>query len=372
MNRLFVALTITVLAVAPGCGKKDKDKKGPSAKTQPTAPTPPPVKPDPPKPDPEEAKAELVKKGAYVANVTGCVLCHTGVGPQGPDLANPFAGGLEVTEEMPGGMKFDWRSPNITPDPDTGIGKWTDEQIIAAVREGVRADGSRLSPMMPYMMYNAMSDDDAKALVAFLRAQKPVARKVERIPLPKAFEAMPPTPKAAGTAWPAEKRGEYLATLMHCAMCHTPMGPQGPDMKRAFAGGNPMKIPPQFKAVGTGTNFSANITSDPETGIGKWTEQQVADAIKSMKRPDPKRPIIGFPMFLYQTTWSQLTDDDVMAVAKYIKGIAPVVNKVPGSTFKPGPMMEMMMKGGQSGHDGPPPGGGPAPTPTPADVPPPK
>jgi hypothetical protein len=348
-----------VLAVAPGCGKKDKDKnkKGPAAKTQ---PTPPPTKPEPPKPSPEEEKAALVKKGAYVANVTGCVLCHTGVGPQGPDMANPFAGGLEVTEEMPGGMKFDWRSSNITPDEETGIGKWTDEQIIAAVREGVRADGSRLSPIMPYMLYNAMSDADAKALVAFLRTQKAVSRKVERIPLPKAFEAMPPQAKAAGTAWPAEKRGEYLATLMHCAMCHTPMTPQGPDMKRAFAGGNPMKIPPQFKAVGTGTNFSANITSDKETGIGNWTEQQVADAIKMMKRPDAKRPMIGFPMLLYQQTWSQLTDDDVMAVARFIKGIAPIANKVPASTFKPGPMMEMMMKGGQGDHpSGPPPGGAP-------------
>jgi mono/diheme cytochrome c family protein len=372
MKRLAVALIMCAFAAtALGCGKKDKDndKKGPSAKTQ---PTPPPKQPDPPKPNPEEEKAELVKKGAYVANVTGCVLCHTGVGPQGPDLANPFAGGLEVTEEMPDGTKVDWRSSNITPDADTGIGKWTDEQIIAAVREGVRPDGSKLSPMMPFMMYNAMSNDDAKALVAFLRSVKPVARKVERMPMPKPFEAMPPAPKAAGAAWPAEQRGEYLATLMHCAMCHTPMGPQGPDMKRAFAGGTPMKIPPQFKAVGTGTNFSANITSDPETGIGKWTEQQIADAIKLMKRPDPKRPIIGFPMFLYQMTWSQLTDEDVMAVARYIKGIAPIVNKVPASTFKPGPMMEMMMKGGQGGHGGPPPGDAPAPTPTPADAPPPK
>ena len=92
---------------------------------------------------------------------------------QGPDFANAGAGGLEMPETI-----GTWRTPNITPDKGTGIGNWTDEQIIAAVREGVRPDGKKLYPIMPYMNYNVMTDDDAKALVAFLRTLKPVERTV--------------------------------------------------------------------------------------------------------------------------------------------------------------------------------------------------
>ncbi|HTM19583.1 MAG TPA: hypothetical protein VL172_03715 [Kofleriaceae bacterium] len=353
MKRLGIALAIAALAAGSGCGKKDKDKdKNQKVVDKPPVTRPEPTKPEEQKPTPPAPDADqkdLVAKGAYLANAGGCVLCHTGFGPKGPDLDNPFAGGLEATETMGPGMTFTWRSPNITPDDDTGIGKWTDDQVLAAVREGVRPDGSRLAPIMPYMFYNVMSDADGKALVAFLRANKKVARKVEREPLPPMFAQMPPAPKPEGKEWPAEKRGEYLATVMHCALCHTPMGPQGPDMSKKFAGGNPMKIPPQFAMVGTGVNFSANITSDAESGIGKWTDQQIADAIKQMKRPDPKRPMIGFPMAMYQTTWSQLHDDDVLAVARYIKSIPPIQNHVKASTFVPGPMLEQMMKNAQSG-----------------------
>jgi mono/diheme cytochrome c family protein len=370
MKRLVIAMVSCALAAGPGCGKKDKDKNQKTRKPVVSEPTPPkPPTEEQPKAPPPPSQDDLIKRGQVVANAGGCVLCHTGFGPQGPDVANPFAGGLEVTEEMGPGMKFTWRAPNITPDDETGIGKWTDEQILAAIREGVRPDGARLTPIMPYMFFNVMSDADGKALVAFLRSQKKISRKVDRLPLPEMFAKMPPPPKPEGVEWPAEKHGEYMATIMHCALCHTPMGPQGPDMTRMFAGGNPMKMPPQFKAMGTGVNFSANITSDAETGIGKWTEQQVVDAIKMMKRPDAKRPQIGFPMLMYQTTWSQLPDDDVLAVAKFIKSVPAMANQVPGSTFKPGPMLEQMMKAGQAGPPAseppgsapPPPSGGPPP-----------
>ncbi len=350
MKRYVVAIALAAISVAPACGsKKDKNKPEPAAAK---LTDPAPAAPEAPKP--QQADAALIQAGAYVANVTGCVLCHTGFGPTGPDLANPFAGGLEVTEEMGPGMQFTWRSPNITPDPDTGIGKWTDEQIAAAIRTGVRPDGAKLMPMMPYYFYNAMSDDDMKALIAFLRSARPVARKVDRIPMPPPMAALPPPPPPKGAAWPADKRGEYLATLMHCGVCHTPFDPKTmmPDMRRAFSGGTPMKMPPQFKAVGTGVNFSANLTADEETGLGKWTVEQVAAAVKTMKRPDGS--MIGFPMAMYQTTWSQLTDADATAVATYIKSIPAVRNKVPKSTFKPGPAMEAM-KGAHGGPGGPPP-----------------
>lgn len=113
-------------------------------------------------------------------------------------------------------------------------------------------------------------------------------------------------------------------------MCHTPMGPQGPDMARAFAGGNPMELPPMF---GTGTLHPSNITSDKATGIGSWSEADLIKAVKTATRPDG-RPIQG-PMQFYTHGWSQLTDEDAQALAAFVKSIPPVANKVPASTFKP-------------------------------------
>jgi cytochrome c553 len=268
----------------------------------------------------------LVERGAYIAKAGGCLVCHTGMGPTGPDLANPGAGGLEMAEKV-----GTWRSPNITPDKGTGIGNWTDEQIIAAVREGVRPDGTKLYPIMPYMNFNVLTDDDSKALVAFLRSLKPVERQVAKFEL-----KMPPipAPKPPNQA-PGDdvaKKGAYLASIMLCNHCHwTPnkdmTGPAGPD--KMFSGGLPMELPP----LGTGVLYAKNITSDPDTGIGKWTEEQIAAAIKTMQKADGK-PIMG-PMLLLQMGWSQLADDDIKAVAKFIKALPPVKNKEPADTFKP-------------------------------------
>jgi mono/diheme cytochrome c family protein len=102
--------------------------------------------------------AKLVERGAYVAKAGGCLVCHTAIGPTGPDLANAGAGGLEMPDAI-----GTWRTPNITPDKGTGIGNWTDDQIIAAVRTGVRPDGKKLYPIMPYLNYNVMTDDSARS-----------------------------------------------------------------------------------------------------------------------------------------------------------------------------------------------------------------
>lgn len=281
-------------------------------------------------PDPK-----LVERGAYLAGLMGCGFCHMPMGPHGPDLARAFAGGLEVPEVF-----GTWRSPNITPDKGTGIGNWTDEQIIAAVREGVRPDGGQLYPIMPYLNYNRMTDDDAKALVAFLRSVPPIENvvaptkdlKLPKVPAPKPANAPDVVDDAA-------KHGEYLVTLMHCNMCHTPMGKDGvPDMAKMFAGGLEMEVPP----MGTGKLYASNLTSDPETGLGKWTIPDIAKAVKTMTRPDGS--MIQGPMQFYLAGWSKIEDKDLTAIATFIKAIPPIKNKVPKSTFKP--------------HAGPPPAEG--------------
>ena len=310
-----------VLALA-GCKKKEEAKKEPA----------PAAKAD--KEQTKTADAEtkaaggdaLVKRGEYIANIMGCQQCHTAFTKTGPDTANAWAGGLEIKEKF-----GTWRSPNITQHADHGIGKWTDAQIIAAVREGVRPDGTRLYPIMPYPFYRVLSDDDAKALVAYMRTLPANDRKVAptgELKLPK-----PELPKPAGKAPAADPvaRGGYLASLMHCAMCHSPADEQGaPDfMKRPFAGGYPFEIP----ELGTGVLYSSNLTPH-DTGIGKVSDDQLIAAVREMKRIT-KEGLIQGPMALYQMGWYSIKDDDAAALAAFLRSLPPAENKVPASTFVP-------------------------------------
>jgi len=284
-----------------------------------------------PKPDPK-----LVERGAYLAGMLGCPFCHMPMGPKGPDITRPFAGGMEVPEKF-----GTWRAPNITQHKGSGIGNWTDEQIIAAVREGVRPDGTGLYPIMPYLNYNRMTDADAKALVAFLRTVAPIDNVVEPIKELKMPKMSAPKPaNLADDVNDPVKHGEYLVTMMHCNICHTPMTTRGPDMAKEYAGGMEFEIP----MMGTGTLYGRNITSDMDTGIGKWTEPDIAKAIKTMTRPDGT--IIQGPMQFYLAGWSKMEDKDLTAIAAFVKQIKPIKNKIPASTFKPAMQM------------GPPPGAG--------------
>ncbi|HVK86400.1 MAG TPA: c-type cytochrome [Kofleriaceae bacterium] len=339
--KLGISVGLLALALAGGCSKK-KDQAG--DKTSGTgsaasvtgggsataAGSGSAATPEAPKPDPK-----LVERGDYLASILGCGFCHMPMGPQGPDTTRQFAGGLEVPEKF-----GTWRAPNITPHTGSGIGNWTEEQIVTAIREGTRPDGSKLLPIMPYLNYNRLTDDDAKAIAAYLKT----VPAIDNVVAPNKDLKLPPipAPKPANAPDVVDdplKHGEYLVTLMHCNMCHTPMTKDGmPDMARMYGGGMEFEIP----FLGTGTLYGPNISSDPETGIGKWTEQQVADVIKTMKRPDGT--IIQGPMQFYLAGWSKLEDRDVKAIAAYVKTIPPIKNKVPKSTFKP--------------HQGPPPGAG--------------
>jgi mono/diheme cytochrome c family protein len=255
-----------------------------------------------------------VARGSYVAAVSGCATCHTPIHDGRLDSARMFAGGVEG--KLADGSV--WRAPNITPDVRTGVGGWSDDELVTAIRQGVRPDGAHLMPIMPYPYYHRMTDADARALVAFLRAQQPVAnqvRKSDRLPM-QPVELAAPRNNVDRTEDPAA-HGEYLASLMHCAACHTPQ--TGPMTGVAFAGGNAF--------VHDGHTMPApNITSDLDTGIGQWSERDLARTLRTMQRPDGS-PIEG-PMAMYKHDWSRLTDDDALAVATYIKSIPPVKNAV--------------------------------------------
>jgi mono/diheme cytochrome c family protein len=123
------------------------------------------------------ASAEsLVERGEYLAHIMDCGGCHhTGAFTPQPNLETPLAGS-DIGFEMPGMGVF--YPPNLTPDDETGLGKWSDAEIIAAITTGMRPDGRQLAPMMPWMSYAHINADDAAALVAYLRSLKPVKHKV--------------------------------------------------------------------------------------------------------------------------------------------------------------------------------------------------
>jgi len=248
----------------------------------------PPLAPVPTRTPP--VRIDPIARGEYVATIAGCVLCHSRPGVH-------LAGGMEM--QLPNGGVF--RGPNITSDRDTGIGAWSDQQVMSAIRLGMLPDGTQLSSMMPYPSYHRMTDADAQAVVAFLRARPPIRNRVKRSEnLPMPAVAMPP---AVGNVDPADDdgHGEYLVALMHCAACH------GND----FAGGKQM-----------GDVVAANITPDPTTGIGTWSEADIARAVREMKTPDG-HDILG-PMAGYKGAWAILTDRDAHAIAVFIKALAPV------------------------------------------------
>jgi mono/diheme cytochrome c family protein len=271
------------------------------------------------------ASAADISRGKYIFGATGGCGCHTE--PKG--AAN--AGGRKY--EGPFGTVY---SSNITPDTKTGIGGWTDEQIIRAIRLGRRPNGERILPVHPFTSFNGMAEEDLAALVAFLRTVQPVSRPntpkkitvpmFESVFLPAwlmtfaSTETPPPAAPVAGVA-----RGEYLVrTVGHCGECHTPRSAMTMAVDNSrFLAGNPKKTGPEGQAT-------PNITPDKATGIGDWTEEQIATYLGTGKRPDGdvagglmeegiQGTLAGF---------KDMTKADLAAIARYLKSIPAVTNTI--------------------------------------------
>ncbi len=204
------------------------------------------------------AAETLLQRGDYLVNgIVACGNCHTLQTPTGPAPGMEMAGQFLVEEK---GL-FKAFAPNITQDKKTGIGGWTDQQIITAIREGKRPDGTIIGPPMPIGLYRGLSDRDVRAIVAYLRQVKPVNNEMEKstyqIPLPPAYgppvtnvSDIPQTDKIAYGAYLAGPAG-------HCIECHTPFVKGRPDFANQLgAGGFPFHGP-------WGVSVSANITPMP-------------------------------------------------------------------------------------------------------------
>lgn len=258
--------------------------------------------------------ADALARGRYlVESIAGCGNCHTPKGPQGDLPGMNLAGGM-VFDEQP----FRAVASNITPDPDTGIGRWTDAQIARAIREGIRPDGRIIGPPMPIELYRGISDGDLAAMVAYLRSVPPVRNAVVaseyRIPLPPSYG--PPVATVPGP--PANDpvaRGAYLAgPIGHCIDCHTPMTPDGRrDWSRVGEGGQAFNGP-------WGVSVARNITPNRDHGIGNWTDAQITRAVTQGVSADgrPLFPPMGYGYY------ARMTATDLGDLIAYLRSLRPI------------------------------------------------
>jgi mono/diheme cytochrome c family protein len=270
----------------------------------------------------EQPPAALIEKGRQLAIAADCMACHTAPAAFGlPGGGKPFAGGYAI--ESPLGTIY---ATNITPSKVAGIGEYTEAEFARALRQGVRRDGSHLYPAMPYTSYTQLSDEDTGALYAyFMHGVAPVDADAEKTTLPFPFSQrwsmaiwnllfldnqrfVPDATKSA--EW---NRGAYLAgALGHCSACHTPrnalMAERG---SQALAGG----------AVGPW--YAPNITSDPVSGIGAWSEQELVQYLRT-GRVEGKAQAAGGMAEAVQNSLQHLPEADLHAIAVYLKGTPPI------------------------------------------------
>ncbi len=259
-----------------------------------------------------------VQYGAYVFRAGGCFECHTDTKGKG----QPLAGGRGLP--TPFGTFY---SPNITPDPETGIGRWSEADFVRAMRQGLSPAGENYFPSFPYTAFAKISDADMRALWAYLRAQPPVKQqnKPHDVPFPfnlrmavwgwkfLYFDGKPMISDAAKSA--AWNRGAYLVNALgHCSECHTQRNPLGglkSDMM--FAG----------STDGAEGKSVPNITPHPTTGIGRWSEKDIADFLGSGMTPEGDFTG-GLMGDVIEQSTKYLTAEDRLAMATYLKSLPPI------------------------------------------------
>jgi mono/diheme cytochrome c family protein len=255
------------------------------------------------------ANNELVKRGDYLVNgIVACGNCHT---PKGGPLKDKELAGTFLADVPP----FKAFAPNITQDKATGIGSWTDEQIIRSIRDGIRPDGSLIGLPMPFEFYRHISDYDVRAIVAYLRTVKPVDNELPnseyRISLPPSWGPkvghVPEVSRADKVAY-----GAYLAgPLGHCIECNTPFENGHFDFQnRLGAGGHVFDGP-------WGISVSRNITSHPTDGLGNWSDQDVILAITKGIGKDGRKllPPMGYHYY------ANINDADMDAIVTYLRSL---------------------------------------------------
>jgi mono/diheme cytochrome c family protein len=256
-----------------------------------------------------------IERGRYlVEGILTCGNCHSPRGPGGViDAARLYSGGPQTWDEP----AFTVKGSNITPDLDTGIGKWSAAQTRSAIQDGVRPTGARLAPIMPYSFYKVFTPGDLDAVVAYLLSVPPV-RNVVAPPIYKAALEWDIPPGAEQPASDADlrdpvKRGFYLVTIGHCMECHTPVVNGRRDLVGSLGKGG-------FKFLGPwGESVSRNITSHKDKGIGAWSDAAIKRAITQGVRADGSRlkPPMGYEWY------ARMNDEDLTAMVAYLRTVPP-------------------------------------------------
>jgi mono/diheme cytochrome c family protein len=262
----------------------------------------------------------VVARGSYLVHAGGCVSCHTAPG------GTPFAGGRPLA--TPFGTFY---TPNITPDADTGIGRWTDTQFLKALRQGVRPDGANYFPVFPYPSFTNINDADALSIKAYLFSLPPVRQenRSQDVTFPFSWRLLQlgwkslffrPGPFHVDPSHDATyNRGAYLVTaLAHCGECHTPRNMLGAVKSSLALSGTPDG--PDGQPV-------PNITPDLMTGIGKWESEDIVRLLKTGRTPEDTT-VKGAMREAVQDGLKFLTDADREAIAAYLLSQKPIPHKI--------------------------------------------
>jgi mono/diheme cytochrome c family protein len=274
------------------------------------------------------AQASLVERGEYLARAADCVACHTAQG------AKEYAGG--VAFKLPFGTLY---STNITPDKETGIGNYSDQDFLGAVHRGTRRDGARLYPAMPFTSYTYMSDADALAIKAYLFSLAPV-----HAVAPDNTLMFPFNQRWAMSLWsalfnaderfmpissrsPDWNRGAYLAeALAHCGECHTPRNlALALNNRKKFAG-----------AVTAGWR-AFNVSSDKATGLGAWSDDDIISYL-SIGHAAGHGTASGPMGEAVDWSLSRLEPEDIRAVVTYLRSVPAIASPdLPATLAPPAP-----------------------------------
>jgi mono/diheme cytochrome c family protein len=270
--------------------------------------------------DAQPAGSALVAKGEYLTKAADCAACHTAPG------GKPFAGGRAF--KLPFGSIY---STNITPDQETGIGRWSDAEFVRALHRGIGRNGEDLYPAFPYTAYALLSTDDVLAIRAYLSTVRPVSLRNTDNTLAFPFNQryvlrawkllfMPSRqwePSAAHDA--AWNRGSYLAeALAHCGDCHTPRNLMfATKRSRKYAGA----VVDGWKAY--------NITSDSETGIGAWSDAEIEQYLSS-GHAQARGSAGGGMAEAIDLSLRYLSGEDIAALARYLRTIPPQQSELAG------------------------------------------
>ncbi len=283
----------------------------------------------------EDSLQMVIARGEYLAvHVAACIHCHSK-----RDFTK-YSGPVIAGTEGGGGQKFDHSeldalpgtiySRNITPDSATGIGTWTDAEIIRAITQGINNKGDTLFPLMPYAHFNRMAKSDLLSIVAYLHTLKPINNKVPArqlmIPIRMAYPAAALQKSIDANVMPSEsdsvKYGAYLVMMAGCSDCHTPYVRGQPDFSRAFGGGNEFTFP-TFKVK------AANITPDSVTGVGTWSETAFLGKFLPYRDNhnydfDPGKDNTVMPL----SEFAGMTDGDLKSIYTYLRTVKPVKDLV--------------------------------------------